>query len=126
LIQLLDLKEPERYEDAQEYALTKLSQIENLKKELLTRYNVHLENERGKGYVVAEPELQVTECFEKRMKKAVSQLKRANDIVTYVHEELLSLQGQEQRLRNINKIAFLRAMSRKKELPGPAAVKKIA
>lgn len=119
IIQLLDLEEPVLYKDAQEYTLAKLGQIDKLKNELLSRYSIHLESERGQGYMVVEPDTQVTECFDRRMKKVVRQLRKANDIVTHVQEELLSLQAQDQRLRNINKIAFLRAMSRKKKLPEP-------
>jgi len=118
LLKLLDLQEPETFDQGKDFSLKKLSQFEALRNELLTKYSIHLENERGVGYKVVEPDEQVTESFDKRMKKVKSQLKKANDIISHVQVEMLSLEAEHQRIRNLNKIAFLRAMSRKKKLPG--------
>ena len=114
--------------DFEKWTFEKLRQVENLKDELLTLHNIKLQVSKGEGYNVLHPDDQVTKGVELHFKKARKQISKAVDTLTNVNEDLLSLEGQHLRLRNMVKIGFIKAAfnKRKFDLPAAADKKRIA
>lgn len=123
----LDLEEPKSIDEFRKFQFNYLSAIESLKEVLLMEHKLYLENDRGKGYRVAPPDDQIQYCPEKYIKKAQAQLLKATRVLTFVNEQLLSLDAAQLRMRKMERMAFLRSSFRKRKIPKlKAEVKRIA
>ena len=117
LLEWMDMKEPQTIEEYKKYEFTRMSAIENLKKELLADFNIFLSNEVGKGYRVLEPDEQVTNGVDRYLKKAQRTVLKSMQVLVHVAEDMLSLDNQRLRLRKMERTAFLQAAFRKRKIP---------
>lgn len=100
-----------------------MSAMEKLKDELLLDHNIFLDNERGNGYRVLEPDEQVTVGADKFIKKAQKYVGKSKKTLLCVNDGHLSMDNKALRLRKMERIAFLQASFRKKQFSIPQGSK---
>lgn len=125
LKELMDIKEPTTIAEYKKYEFDYLSAIENLKDDLLLEHTLYLSNDVGKGYRVLEPNEQVNYGADKHIRKAQQQISQAARVLTYVNDELLSIEGGQNRMRKMERLAFLRSAFRKRKISKPEFLKQI-
>ena len=113
----MDIKDPKTIDEYKKRELEYLSALDNLKSDLLLEHRLYLENDHGKGYRVLEPDEQIADGADRHIKRAQKQILQATRVLTYVNEELLSLDGDKLRMRKLQRTAFLQAAFRKRRLP---------
>lgn len=122
---LMDIKEPTTIEEYKKHEFDYLSAMENLRDELLSEHTLYLANDIGKGYRVLEPDEQVNHGADKHIRKAQQQISQAARVLTYVNDELLSIEGGHNRMRKMERLAFLRSAFRKRKISKPKPLKQI-
>ena len=129
LLSWLDIgPKPANVTTYEKWVFEKLQQIETLKDELLTDHNIKLQVVKGEGYNVLHPNDQVTKGVDLHFRKAKKQINKAIQTLANVNQELLSMETEHLRLRNMVKMGFVKsAMNKRKfELPQEPEKKKIA
>jgi hypothetical protein len=117
LFKLLEIEDPTTIAEAMRQRLDILKKVEELRSCLLYDHNVLLFNEFNKGYVVLNPDEQVTKGYERQFDKARKKIHKAIDVLNYVNHELLSQSGVEQRDRNLGKAVFVLSAFNKRRIP---------
>jgi hypothetical protein len=119
LLDMLEIKEPTTISEAMKQRLEILKKVEELKNDLLYEHNLLLYNEFNRGYVVLEPDQQVTKGYERQFDKARKKIHKAIDVLTHVSHDMLSQSAKEQRDRNLSKSVFVLSAFNKRKLPEP-------
>jgi hypothetical protein len=117
LRKFMDMKEPDNLPEYKKFTVRYMSAIESLKSELLVDHSIFLYSERGQGYRVLEPEEQITIGAAHHIKKAYRETSKAMKSLIYARQELLSDEAQQKRQRGMQRVAFLQAAYRKREIP---------
>ena len=121
----MDIKDPTTIEEYKKTEFDYLSSLDKLKGELLCDHNIFLTSDIGKGYRVLHPDEQVGNGVDKHVRKAQRQLVQAARVLTYVNDQLLSIEGGQARMRKMERLAFLKSAFSKKKIPKPKTLSKI-
>lgn len=121
LLNLFDLKTPELAtpEVWRKLQFDVLQSLESLKDALLSEHSIYLLNIRGLGYQALPPGEQVEVVPRKYMKKIHNLIMKSIKSLVHVADEMLDEGQQETRLRNLEKLAFLKGASGRKLQPLP-------
>ena len=112
----MDMEEPTTIDEYKKHEFEYLSNIEKMKDELLIENNMFFGNEIGKGYRVLQPDEQVDTGVARHTRKAQKELVKATRALTYVNDSLLSVASEQLRMRKMQRVAFVRAAFRKKNI----------
>lgn len=114
LKQMLDIEEPKTIEEYEKSQFAYMNALDIIRTELLEEFNICLENKKGDGYMVVEPEIQVSVVTDKRISKARDHLVKAGRLLSCVPEGLLTDAAESLRLEKMKRVAFLRGAFRKR------------
>jgi hypothetical protein len=117
MLDIAEYKEKMTKEEYETIGFDRLQKIDGLRKELLEQHHIHLENARGVGYVVAEPDYQVTDAVIKAMRKVKKGLIKAANLCRYVNEAKLSSEAKQARDKNLSKVTFVMQAANKRKIP---------
>ena len=127
LLNLFDLKMPETAtpEVWRKLQFDLLQNLDNLKDALLSEHSIFLLNIRGLGYEILHPGDQIEVVPQKYMKKIHTLIMKSIKSLVCVAEGVLDEGQQQSRLRNLERMAFLKGASGRKPqtLPGHAPEK---
>jgi hypothetical protein len=104
----------------------RMKKIENLKDELLEENNILLFNDRNKGYIVLEPDVQVDDGWKREVTRWKKHLHKALKILNHVDFDKLSDAGVKTRDRHLNKTVFVLSASNRRNIPDSPKHKQIA
>jgi hypothetical protein len=118
LIQKFMLTEPEHgtRKDFEAFAFDYMQNVEGFREVMLKEHRMHLSSVRGKGYLITKPQQQTDVAMERLRGSVRSEIKRAVDTLTYVNEELLSMEDIRKRDEAHGKIAAITAFHRQKRV----------
>ena len=121
----MEIKEPKTIAEYKKTEFDYLSALDKLKDELLHDYHLFLANDLGKGYRVLHPDEQISNGVDKHIRKAQQQIIQATRVLTYVNDELLSIEGAQVRMRKMERAAFLQSAFKKKSITQPEKLQQI-
>lgn len=126
LLEFSEFKQGMNQKEFEKVQFDRMKKIENLKDELLEENNIMLFNDRNKGYIVLEPDVQVDDGWKREVDRWRKHLRKALKILNHVDFEKLSEKGNIIRDRNLNKTVFVLAASNKRKIPEFQKQKQIA
>ena len=113
----MDLEEPKTIREAEKLNFKYMNNIDNLRKELLVDHQMWLENKRGDGYTILHPDDQVSIPIDKTLTQVRKEIRKAKSILDHVDNTLLSLDANAVRLKNYQRVAFIRQSLNKRKFP---------
>lgn len=100
-------------EDFKSLGFELLQKIESFKNELLTEHLMHLENQKGQGYLIVHPSEQASFAMINLKRKMGNEMKKCMKILSFVNNKLLNYEDVKRIDEERGKIAALKAFSRK-------------
>ena len=107
---------PTTIEESKRSDFDYLTGMEKLKKELLEEHCICLDNVKGKGYIAAHPNDQVTNVVDGFLRKAREGVNKAAKHLNHVKSELLSAEAEIARHRRIERAVFIKRAFNKRKI----------
>lgn len=114
---MLDIEKPTTIEEYEKAQFAYMNSLDAIRTELLEEHNICLENKKGDGYMVVEPDIQVSVVTDKRISKARDHIIKAGRLLSCVPQGLLTETAESLRLDKMKRVAFLRGAFRKRKFP---------
>jgi hypothetical protein len=98
---------------AHDYPFKRMSGLEAFKEELLVYHKIHLQNVRGKGYVIIAPENQTKVAVDEAMHGVGKSIAKGMMRLTNVDAERLTDDGRKENADALSRMAALGGMTKK-------------